>query len=256
MSALDLREEDYHGLRSFKTWTDPGLARLTAIAGVALAFWMPIFPVPWRVYRVVGRWVGSDVVGWGLVQLTLELIVVVLMPILFSFVQGQKVRRLVRAKEGRLFGDLALGVGTFVLVAVANLVKRSPDVLPRPTPRAGYILASPVVTPFALPLPMRIAISLTNGISEELGCRAYAILTLESVGVPAVWTALFCWVCSVGIHVPAWGLRRQVILGQLIFVLLYEYRRSLIASGLTHILADGFALVVWERLPAIIQRIL
>lgn len=240
-------------LRSLDAASRLGLTRLTAILGVAVAFLIPIFPVPWSVYDLLGKLGLSYILRCGLVQLALECIVVVLIPILFGFVQGQDLRRLLRAEKGGLFGDIASAIGAFLLVMAVTAAKWWPEVAPQPALHSGT-LASPVLTPYAYPLMMRIAISVTNGISEELGCRAYAILTLESSGVPAAWTAVICLVCSVAIHVPAWGLHRQVILIQLVFVLLYEYRRRLIASGFAHILSDGFPLVILQLMPAPIQR--
>jgi membrane protease YdiL (CAAX protease family) len=223
------------------------LGSIAALLGVALAFSIPILPAARYVYLLTRKVGGTYIITWGITQLGLELSVVVLMPLLFALLQRQDVRLLLRAKEGRFFADVASGIGAFVLVMVAGAVRRSPDLGQPPlqkTPGSGYIVASPAATPFALSLPLRIAMSLTNGISEELGCRAYAILSLESVSIPPVLAAVICWIGSVVIHLPAYGLNRQVVITQLIFILLYEYRRSLIASGLAHILSDVFALVV------------
>src|SRR5690348_9327060 len=122
--------------------TDETSKRITGIVGVALAFLIPILPIPWQVYSFASRSFRSPLLAWGVVRLVLEGVVIVLMPLLFRFVQEQDVRKIIRAKDGELPGDIAIGTAGFLavmLVTVSNWhLARSESI-----PSKVNVLASP-----------------------------------------------------------------------------------------------------------------
>jgi membrane protease YdiL (CAAX protease family) len=92
-------------------------------------------------------------------------------------------------------------------------------------------------------------------VSEETILRGYAIERLQEITKSTWIGASIAYALDLLVHVPAWGVAGSISRAPalFVFVCLYLWRRNLAACILAHVLADGFALVLWPILPTAFQ---
>jgi len=105
------------------------------------------------------------------------------------------------------------------------------------------------------PIPLRVAIVITAGITEEILFRGYPIERLTEITGSIGWGAGISYMAFVLLHIPFWGLGGTIQIGvwSLIVTGLYIWRRNLLACMLMHILNDAYAFIL---LPALFAQYL
>jgi len=103
----------------------------------------------------------------------------------------------------------------------------------------------------ALPLWLRIAGFLGNGIAEEIGARGYLIERILNATRSPLLAVTVSGVGSALIHIPAWGTQYAfaVLPGETVFALVYLFRRNIWVCVAAHFFEDTFAGVIWPVLP-------
>lgn len=97
-----------------------------------------------------------------------------------------------------------------------------------------------------IPIPLRVGIVLTAGITEEILFRGYPIERLYSLTNRLGLSALIAYAAFVLLHIPFWGLGGAIQIGvwSIVITILYVKRRNLLACILMHILNDAYAFIL------------
>lgn len=105
----------------------------------------------------------------------------------------------------------------------------------------GAKLIKQMLVLLRLPIWLGIAIAVANGVTEELVARGYAIERLQTVTGSVLIAAIIAYALDLAVHLPFWGPYNVLILapGQLVFVLVYLWRRDLDACIVAHIMNDA-----------------
>jgi Type II CAAX prenyl endopeptidase Rce1-like len=152
-------------------------------------------------------------------------------------------------------GDLVSGALLFVIIEfVVGVILTHP--LRHHPPESAIVNVSQVTSIFAgMPLSLVALGCLVSPVLEELTDRGYAICRLQEIGVSTPLAVAI----SVGIgtvsHIPFWGTSLMLVFGtgELLFALLFVWRRNLFAPILAHILANSYSSLIWPALPIALQ---
>lgn len=144
--------------------------------------------------------------------------------------------------------DIALGIGAFALGEVAMYVQAT--LLPHSFSASG---AGRLALFQRLPLWLMLVEAVLNGITEEMSARGFAVERLSEVTRSTVTGAGIALALNLMAHLPYWGIRRTILLapGQMVFLALYLWRRSVAPCAIGHILNDAFPRVI-AILPALV----
>ncbi len=227
---------------------------LPLIAGLSVTFLPPFFQIPAFVYSTVMR--GFDTTpseAWALVEsAAFATAPAAILAIVICWerkpLSSIGLRRVTSAD---LFVALMIFITYLLAMAALLQIRRLHAGLP--------LIFDPGSVPMTqLSIQLRVAMSVTNGIGEEMGARGFAIERLEHLTGNKVLGAGLPYVASVCCHIPFWGIERlpDILIGQSICVLYYLRRRSLAGNMLGHVLCDAYPMIVWPLLPMPIRCIL
>jgi uncharacterized protein len=155
--------------------------------------------------------------------------------------------------------DVSAAIAGWLLVialriAIAHLPLPS---LLSPSPAANPGHSSFHFSMTEVPEWSRIVLIVGSAFSAEIG-RGYAIERLAELTGSVYIAGCIALLLSLGAlsyHQGA-NLLLLYLPGQLAFVVLYVWRRNTFACVISHIIANGFSLVVWNNLPPDLKRIL
>jgi membrane protease YdiL (CAAX protease family) len=230
---------------------------LWTVAGVTVAFGLPLAPLlPTFLPPLVAATGMSGPLVWGIVVTVHYLATPICILLIVSCGERQPLASVgVRRPSSTDFCCAVAAVALYECITAAihhlpagSLVSANGS----PTARAGHAALA------ALPFGIRALLVVGASLAEEVGARAYAIERFAALGCPVGGAAALAYLCALLMHVPYWGLSNVVMFvpGQLMFVLLYAWRRNVAASVIAHILVDGFPLIVWPQLPLALRRYL
>ncbi|RME84314.1 MAG: CPBP family intramembrane metalloprotease [Caldilineae bacterium] len=147
-------------------------------------------------------------------------------------------------------GDVMAALGGFVLGALAFAIT-TPLVSSLGLGSTGAGIAQLA----RVPVPLRLLIVLTAGVTEEILFRGYPIERMAELTGRLITGAGIAYIAFVLLHIPFWGAGGTIQIGtwSLIVTALYVWRRNLPACILMHILNDAYAFIL---LPALFGRYL
>jgi membrane protease YdiL (CAAX protease family) len=101
------------------------------------------------------------------------------------------------------------------------------------------------------PIGLLVLGCITSPVLEELTLRGYAISRLEEFGVWTLAATAFSVALGTISHIPFWGSQDLVAfaVGELLFALLFVWRRNLFASIIAHVLTNLYAGLIWPAAP-------
>ena len=140
------------------------------------------------------------------------------------------------------FGAFAIGRGvTFVFGY--GVLKVDPGLV---TTSIG-----PLAALMRLPIWIGLALAVFAGFSEELVARGYAIERFERITGNTLIAAAIALLIDLAVHIPYWGRYYPLLIlpAQMIFVLLFLWRRNLQPCIIAHILFDASPFLMLAMMP-------
>lgn len=212
------------------------------VAGLLVVFVFPLIPYPRKLLTVTTEALNlSWTVTVTILNLLENIIGVVTLLILVSICQRRKLDSV--GLTGFSVGNAILGVAVWVLseeilvwiLTITFKITHNP---------IGRLQSMPSAPLFSLPLVLRVAMPLGAAVSEEIGCRGFAIEQLRATFGSLWLAAAVSFALTMLAHIPFWGFRAVIFLapGQVILTLLYCWRRSVVPGAVAHFLFDSYGL--------------
>jgi tetratricopeptide (TPR) repeat protein/membrane protease YdiL (CAAX protease family) len=141
--------------------------------------------------------------------------------------------------------DLGLGLALFVAVEIAGAVFRLLLVFFFPNSMSN--VASCQLNSFSsVPAGLGLFVAAAAGISEEIAARGFAIDRLRIVSGRLGLAAAVALALDLAEHIPYWGWRYAIEIApmQLLFVLMYLWRKDIMACIIGHFLTDALPFMI------------
>jgi tetratricopeptide (TPR) repeat protein/membrane protease YdiL (CAAX protease family) len=144
-----------------------------------------------------------------------------------------------------------LGLGFVAFVVASGVTHLSTSIISKHAPGISSTIVGPMAALMRMPIWMGVALAVFNGFSEELAARGYAIERFERITGSTFVAAMIALLIDLAAHVPSWGRYYPLLIAptQLIFILLFLWRRNLQPCIIAHILCDAFPLLVFAMIP-------
>lgn len=216
---------------------------LPILAGLLIGFGLPFFPIYGVLYAAAGRLGWSWAVNFGAVNVIEKILLIAALLAVVVFWERLSlstigIRPLVKS-------DIAVGVTGYAILIALNAVVLAihgwlaPPHHPLP---AGVSPLAPKQFSMLkqIPLWLSILVVISNGFAEELSARGFAIERLQALTHSTFAAAASAWIMDLLVHLPFWGPAYVLEIGpaQLVFVLIYVWRRRLAPCIIAHILLD------------------
>ncbi len=141
--------------------------------------------------------------------------------------------------------DVGLGLALFVAVEIAGAVLRL--LLLYFFPNSMMNVANCQLSSFSrVPAGLGLFVAAAAGISEEIAARGFAIDRLRIVTGRLGLAAAVALALDLAEHIPYWGWRYAIEIApmQLLFVLMYLWRKDIMACIIGHFLTDALPFMI------------
>jgi membrane protease YdiL (CAAX protease family) len=222
--------------------------------GLVVAFGVPVFGIfPAHITQWLMQAGLGYVAAWGVMNIICKASAVAIILAIVSFWEGVPLSTLGLRPISIPVAAGAIGVSIlcFWSSGLMNHILSVYQLLPF----AEFKEITPAQFVMTLPLWITISDSIANAIAEELGCRAYALTRLSYLVRSTKAAVVISWVAVLAAHIPFWGIRGALALapGELLFIVLFLWGRSLPANIVAHFITDMLASVIWPMLPTVIK---
>lgn len=150
--------------------------------------------------------------------------------------------------------DVGLGLALFVAVEIAGAVFRLLLVFIFPNSMSN--VASCKLNSFSsIPAGLGLFVAAAAGISEEIAARGFAIDRLRIVTGRLGLAAAVALALDLAEHIPYWGWRYAIEIApmQLLFVLMYLWRKDIMACIIGHFLTDALPFLTPLALAGVVS---
>jgi len=210
----------------------------TTFLGLVAGFWA-LFGRLSHQFSSLVEWAGiSPYVSWSLNAVTYQLIGSVLV---LGIVIGLERKPLSSVGLRRpTLSDLGLGLALFVAVLIAEGLTRLPLWFFFPNTLAN--VASHQLSSFMrIPAGLGVMLAAAGATSEEIAARGFAIDRIRIVTGRLALAVVIALALDLAEHIPFWGWRYAILIApmQLLFVLMYLWRKDIMACIIGHFLVDA-----------------
>jgi membrane protease YdiL (CAAX protease family) len=237
---------------------------------VSIATWVfvlfglgvPILPYSIAIHFIRRTFGLEPMASWALVASIDKLLVLFLFLLAIVFWEGRPLKSVGLRRPA--IRDATLGLPIFVLCELVGVCATVAIASAMHHPGWSAVLTSSVahrkiaqMRLLAIPLSLALPFAVINGILEELAARGFAIERLHELTGSTLIAATIALIADVAAHIPYWGIVGAIEIApmQLVFVLVYLWRRDLMVCIAGHIMCDAFpflllfALSGWMAVP-------
>jgi tetratricopeptide (TPR) repeat protein len=218
--------------------TRPASVYFTTFLGLAVGFAVLLKPLS-NLLDSLLRWAGVSQYGrWSLTSAAYQLIATA---VIFGIVIALERKPLSSIGLRRpTLSDVGLGLALFVAVLIADGVIRISCWFFFSNSMSN--VASIQMNSFMrTPAGLGVIVAAAGSFSEEVAARGFAIDRLRIVTGRLALAAVAALVLDLAAHVPFWGWRYVILIApmQLLFVLMYLWRKDIMACIIGHFLVDA-----------------
>lgn len=218
--------------------TRPPSIYFTTFLGLAAGFFVLLEPLG-NMLNGALQWTGMSQYGcWSLINVVDQLLAsVVIIGIVLS-IERKPLSSIGLRKP--TFTDLGLGLALFAAVVIAG--EGFQLILRVLFPHSMSNVANCQLNSFMrVPAGLGVLVAASAGFSEEVAARGFAIDRLRIVTGRLAVAAALALAVDLGAHIPFWGWRYAIEIApmQLLFVLMYLWRRDIMACMIGHFLTDA-----------------
>lgn len=220
------------------TPTLPASIYLTTLLGLVAGFWALFGPLL-RQLSSFAEWAGiSPYASWSLNAVAYQLIGAALV---LGIVVGLERKPLSSVGLRRpTLADVGLGLALFVAVLIAEGLTRLP--LWFFFPKTLTNIASQQLNSFMrIPAGLALIVAAAGATSEEIAARGFAIDRIRIVTGRLALAVVVGLALDLAEHIPFWGWRYAILIApmQSLFVLMYLWRKDIMACIIGHFLVDA-----------------
>jgi tetratricopeptide (TPR) repeat protein/membrane protease YdiL (CAAX protease family) len=218
--------------------TRPASIYFTTFLGLAVGFSVLLKPLS-QLLNSLLQWAGISQYGcWSLINVAYQLIATV---VILGIVVALERKPLLSVGLRRpTLSDVGLGLALFVAVWIAGGVFRL--LLLVLFPNSMLNVANCQLNSFMrVPAGLGVIVAAAAGISEEVAARGFAIDRIRIVTGRLALAAAVALALDLAEHIPYWGWRYAIMIApmQLLFVLMYLWRKDIMACIIGHFLVDA-----------------
>jgi tetratricopeptide (TPR) repeat protein/membrane protease YdiL (CAAX protease family) len=237
-TGISSRKETLDSTNPADSPTRPASIYFTTVLGLAVGFSILLKPL-WDLLESILKWaVASQYGRWSLTTSAYQLIATA---VIFGIVVGLERKPLSSiGLKWPTLSDVGLGLGLFVAVLIAEGVAR---IFFWFFFRNGMsnVASSQMNSFMRIPVGLAVFGAAAGSFSEEVAARGFAIDRIRIVTGRLGLAAAVALVLDLAEHVPFWGWRYAILIApmQLLFVLMYLWRRDIMACIIGHFLVDA-----------------
>lgn len=218
--------------------TRPASIYFTTFLGLAVGFSILLKPLSQWLNSLL-QWAGISQYGcWSLINVAYQLIATAVILGIVVAVERKPLSSVGLRRP--TLSDVGLGLALFVAVWIAGSVFRV--LLIVLFPNSMLNVANCQLNSFMrVPAGLGVIVAAAAGISEEVAARGFAISRIRLVTGRLALAAGIALALDLAEHIPYWGWRYAVMIApmQLLFVLMYLWRKDIMACIIAHFLTDA-----------------
>ena len=218
--------------------TRPASIYFTTFLGLAVGFSILLKPLGTLLSSLVESTGMAEYGRWSLISVAYQLLATAVILGIVVAVERKPLSSVGLRRP--TLSDVGLGLALFVAVEIAGAVFRLLLVFFFPNSMSN--VASSQLNSFSsMPAGLGLFIAAAAGISEEVAARGFAIDRLRIVTGRLGLAAGVALALDLAEHIPYWGWRYAIEIApmQLLFVLMYIWRKDIMACMIGHFLADA-----------------
>jgi tetratricopeptide (TPR) repeat protein len=223
--------------------TRPASIYFTTFLGLAVGFFVLLRPLGTLLNSVLESTGMSQYGCWSLINVAYQLLATA---VILGIVVGIERKPLSSVGLRRpTLSDVGLGLALFIAVEIAGGVFRL--LLLYFFPNSMVNVANCQLNSFTrVPAGLGIIVAAAAGISEEIAARGFAIDRLRIVTGRLGLAAAIALALDLAEHIPYWGWRYAIEIApmQLLFVLMYLWRKDIMACIIGHFLTDALPFMI------------
>ena len=223
--------------------TRPASIYFTTFLGLAVGFSILLKPLGTLLNSLLESTGMSQYGCWSLINIAYQLIATA---VILGIVVGIERKPLSSVGLRRpTLSDVGLGLALFVAVEIAGAVFRV--LLLFFFPNSMLNVANCQLNSFMrVPAGLGLFVAAAAGISEEIAARGFAIDRLRIVTGRLGLAAAVALALDLAEHIPYWGWRYAIEIApmQLLFVLMYLWRKDIMACIIGHFLTDALPFMI------------
>ncbi len=223
--------------------TRPASIYFTTFLGLAVGFSILLKPLGTLLNSLLESTGMSQYGCWSLINIAYQLLATV---VILGIVVALERKPLSSVGLRRpTLSDVGLGLALFVAVEIAGAVLRL--LLLYFFPNSMMNVANCQLSSFSrVPAGLGLFVAAAAGISEEIAARGFAIDRLRIVTGRLGLAAAVALALDLAEHIPYWGWRYAIEIApmQLLFVLMYLWRKDIMACIIGHFLTDALPFMI------------
>ena len=223
--------------------TRPASIYFTTFLGLAVGFSILLKPLETLLNSLVESTGMSQYGCWSLINIAYQLIATAVILGLVVAVERKPLSSVGLRRP--TLSDVGLGLALFVAVEIAGAVFRV--LLLYFFPSSMVNVANCQLNSFSrVPAGLGLFVAAAAGISEEIAARGFAIDRLRIVTGRLGLAAAVALALDLAEHIPYWGWRYAIEIApmQLLFVLMYLWRKDIMACIIGHFLTDALPFMI------------
>jgi tetratricopeptide (TPR) repeat protein/membrane protease YdiL (CAAX protease family) len=218
--------------------TRPASIYFTTFLGLAVGFSILLKPLGTLLNSLLESTGMSQYGCWSLINIAYQLIATAVILGIVVAVERKPLSSVGLRRP--TLSDVGLGLALFVAVEIAGAVLRL--LLLYFFPNSMVNVANCQLSSFSrVPAGLGLFVAAAAGISEEIAARGFAIDRLRIVTGRLGLAAAVALALDLAEHIPYWGWRYAIEIApmQLLFVLMYLWRKDIMACIIGHFLTDA-----------------
>jgi tetratricopeptide (TPR) repeat protein/membrane protease YdiL (CAAX protease family) len=223
--------------------TRPASIYFTTFLGLAVGFSILLKPLETLLNSLLESTGMSQYGCWSLINIAYQLIATAVILGLVVAVERKSLSSVGLRRP--TLSDVGLGLALFVAVEIAGAVFRV--LLLYFFPNSMVNVANCQLNSFSrVPAGLGLFVAAAAGISEEIAARGFAIDRLRIVTGRLGLAAAVALALDLAEHIPYWGWRYAIEIApmQLLFVLMYLWRKDIMACIIGHFLTDALPFMI------------
>ncbi len=217
--------------------TRPASIYFTTFLGLAVGFSVLLKPLSNLLDSLLKSAGRSQYGSWTLTTVTYQLIATAVLFGIVVFLERKPLSSVGLRRP--TLADLGLGLALFVAVLITEGVGRLLLLLFFPN-SMSHVATHQLSSLMRIPAGLGVLVAAAGGFSEEVAARGFAIDRLRIVTGRLVLAAAIALALDLAEHIPFWGWRYAIEIApmQLLFVLMYLWRKDIMACIIGHFLVD------------------
>ena len=223
--------------------TRPASIYFTTFLGLAVGFSILLKPLETLLNSLLESTGMSQYGCWSLINIAYQLIATAVILGIVVAVERKPLSSVGLRRP--TLSDVGLGLALFVAVEIAGAVFRV--LLLYFFPSSMVNVANCQLNSFSrVPAGLGLFVAAAAGISEEIAARGFAIDRLRIVTGRLGLAAAVALALDLAEHIPYWGWRYAIEIApmQLLFVLMYLWRKDIMACIIGHFLTDALPFMI------------